>query len=69
MIAPQTVAVRRWNPLSITAIGCIAGALVVLAFGPAYLGPYLTDRITTLFIYVILAAMWNALAGYGGLVS
>ena len=24
---------------------------------------------TALFIYVILAAMWNALAGFGGLVS
>ena len=28
-----------------------------------------TDKLTTLFIYVILAAMWNALAGYAGLVS
>jgi branched-chain amino acid transport system permease protein len=27
------------------------------------------DRLTALFIYVILAAMWNALAGFGGLVS
>ena len=43
--------------------------LCVLAFGPFYLSPYLTDRFTTLFIYVIMAAMWNALAGYGGLVS
>ena len=29
----------------------------------------MTDKLTTLFIYVILAAMWNALAGYAGLVS
>jgi branched-chain amino acid transport system permease protein len=64
-----SIAVRRWSTVSITAISCIAGLLVILAFGPAYLGPNLTDRITTLFIYVILAAMWNALAGYGGLVS
>src|SRR6185312_12978115 len=27
------------------------------------------DRLTTLFIYGILALMWNALAGYAGLVS
>ena len=27
------------------------------------------DKLTTLFIYVILAVMWNALAGYCGLVS
>ena len=51
------------------AIGSLVALLVVLGFGPAYLGPYLTDRLTTLFIYVILAAMWNALAGYAGLVS
>ncbi len=65
----KSIAVRRWSTLSITAISCIVGLIVILAFGPAYLGPNLTDRITTLFIYVILAAMWNALAGYGGLVS
>ncbi len=27
------------------------------------------DRLTVLFVYVILAPMWNALAGYAGLVS
>jgi branched-chain amino acid transport system permease protein len=63
------MAVQRWNPLSIAAVASIAALLVVLAFGPLYLGANLTDRLTTLFIYVILAAMWNALAGYAGLVS
>jgi branched-chain amino acid transport system permease protein len=63
------IVVQRWNPASVIAIASLGVLLVVLAFGPAFLGPYLTDRITTLFIYVILAAMWNALAGYGGLVS
>ena len=61
--------VRRWNITSIAGVGSFVTALVVLAFGPAFLGPYLTDRLTTLFVYVILAAMWNALAGYAGLVS
>lgn len=65
--APITV--RRWSTLSITATGALAAVIALLAFGPFYLGPYLTDRITTLFIYIILAAMWNALAGYAGLVS
>ena len=32
-------------------------------------GANIVDRLTTLFIYIILAAIWNALAGYGGLVS
>jgi branched-chain amino acid transport system permease protein len=69
MIAQGSIAVRRWDALSITAIGGLCAILAVLAFGPAFLGPYLTDRVTTLFIYVILAVMWNALAGYAGLVS
>ena len=63
------ITVRRWNVASIVGVGSLLGALVVLAFGPSFLGPYLTDRLTTLFAYVILAAMWNALAGYAGLVS
>ena len=36
---------------------------------PLWLGPGAMDRLTILFVYVILAAMWNALAGYAGLVS
>ena len=27
------------------------------------------DKLTVLFIYISLAAMWNALAGYGGMIS
>ena len=27
------------------------------------------DRLTTLFVYIVLAVMWNAMSGYGGLVS
>lgn len=67
MIAAASV--RRWNAVSVSGVGAFIAALVVFAFGPFFLGPYLTDRVTTLFIYVILAAMWNALAGYAGLVS
>jgi len=63
------VAVQRWTPLSVVATCGLVGLVLVLAFGPYYLSAYLTDRLTTLFIYVIMAAMWNALAGYGGLVS
>ena len=69
MTTAGTISVKRWNALSIAGVGSLVGTIVVLAFGPAFLGPYLTDRLTTLFIYVILAAMWNALAGYAGLVS
>ena len=36
---------------------------------PVVLSANATDKLTTLYVYVILAVMWNALAGYGGLVS
>ena len=43
--------------------------VVLLAAAPQFLSAGAVDRMTALFIYVILAAMWNALAGFGGLVS
>jgi len=61
--------VRRWTNLSIgVAIG-IGVLLVFLAVGPAFIAGPVVDRLTVLFIYVSLAVMWNALAGYGGMVS
>ena len=42
---------------------------MILALLPLAFGANVTERLTTLFIYLILAAMWNALAGYAGLIS
>lgn len=69
--SPRTdaVVVRRWTSLSIATVCCLVGAQLLLAFGPLFLSASLVDRLTTLFIYGILALMWNALAGYAGLVS
>jgi branched-chain amino acid transport system permease protein len=61
--------VIRWTSSSRMATAATAGVLVLLALGPTVLGAGAQDRLTALFIYVILAAMWNALAGFGGLVS
>lgn len=69
MSVAAPILVQRWSRASIVAMGSLGAILIVVACGPAFLGPYWTDRLTTLFIYVLLAAMWNALAGYGGLVS
>ena len=68
-VSKLTFAVERWTPAS--RIGAWVFALVIALFAtaPLYLSAGLLDRLTVLFIYVILAAMWNALAGYGGLVS
>jgi branched-chain amino acid transport system permease protein len=65
----ESVSVRRWSNVSIITIIGLAGIIAILAFGPLFLGSYWTTRLTTLFIYIILAVMWNALAGYAGLVS
>ena len=69
MKAPSAVHVERWTPVSIAATAAAIGLTVLLAFGPALFGVNGIERLTTLFIYVILAVMWNALAGYGGLIS
>jgi branched-chain amino acid transport system permease protein len=61
--------VQRWTTTSIASGFGIAGLLAALALVPVALSATAVDRLTTLYVYVILAAMWNALAGYAGLVS
>lgn len=61
--------IERWTPAARIAVVSCAAVAVLLAVAPMFLNSGLIDRLTALFIYVILAAMWNALAGYGGLVS
>lgn len=61
--------VERWTRLSAATTVVTAVLLVVLAAGPLLFTANIVDSLATLFIYLILAVMWNALAGYGGLVS
>jgi branched-chain amino acid transport system permease protein len=61
--------VQRWTTASIVSSLVIAGLVAALALVPEALSDSAVDRLTTLYVYVILAAMWNALAGYAGLVS
>lgn len=63
------VTIERWTPASMSSVTFVGLLLVAMAFGPLLLGANAIDKITTLFIYVILAVTWNALAGYAGLVS
>ncbi len=69
MTAPRSFTVERWTRASVGS--GIAGACIIalLACGPVLFSINALDKLTTLFVYVILAAMWNALAGYAGLVS
>ena len=61
--------VERGSLVSRLALTVAALALAALAAGPLLFPESALDRITSLFVYVILALMWNALAGYAGLVS
>jgi branched-chain amino acid transport system permease protein len=65
----QRYRVQRWTTLSYAAFAATALLVVALAFVPPALGTNVTQQLTSLLILVILAVMWNALAGYGGLVS
>ena len=63
------IAIERWTRTSVAAVAVAVLLVVAAAFGPLVLDANAIDKLTTLFIYVILGAMWNALAGYAGLVS
>jgi branched-chain amino acid transport system permease protein len=67
--ALATARVTRWTVPSIVTVSLVVAAQLVLVAGPLFLSPNSVERLTTLFIYGILALMWNALAGYAGLLS
>ena len=69
MNAQTTFRVERWTAASRTAIAVVIALAVIAAIAPFWLGPGAMDRLTILIVYIILAVMWNALAGYAGLVS
>lgn len=69
MTAQSSVTVERWTRESRIALIVAMLAAVVLMLGPTLFNANVVDRLTTLFIYVILAVTWNALVGYCGLVS
>ncbi|MFC4216280.1 branched-chain amino acid ABC transporter permease [Pseudophaeobacter arcticus] len=61
--------IHRWTWQSQLTFALAAGVIAILGLVPSFASDGVIERLTVLFIYVILAAMWNALAGYGGLVS
>lgn len=66
---PVAFTVERWSWLSKASVSAVVAGQVLLALAPLVLDAGAIDRLTTLYIYGILALMWNALAGYAGLVS
>lgn len=69
MNTPSSSRVARWSPLSLSAVAAVAGMQLLLALLPLVTPAAWVERLTVLFIYGILALMWNALAGYAGLLS
>jgi branched-chain amino acid transport system permease protein len=63
------ISIQRWTNLSVGVAIIVGLALVLLVAGPAFMPESMLDKLTVLFIYILLAAMWNALAGYGGMIS
>jgi branched-chain amino acid transport system permease protein len=63
------VRVERWTRTSRLFTGGLGGLVVLLAVVPLVFDPDVVQKLTTLLILVLLAVMWNALAGYGGLLS
>lgn len=61
--------VQRWTRRSILCTAAVVALQLLLLAGPGVFSANLLDHLTTLFVYVLLAVTWNALAGYGGLVS
>lgn len=61
--------VERWSTWSRLSVALVLLAQVAFALAPWILADGTIERLTVLFIYGILALMWNVLAGYAGLVS
>jgi len=67
--APATTTIRRWNRLSAGFTGGFGLVIVALAFVPVVAHASTVQDLTALLTLILMAVMWNALAGYGGLVS
>jgi branched-chain amino acid transport system permease protein len=61
--------VQRWTRTSMLFTSGTGLVALALAAVPLVFDPDVVQKLTNLLILVILAAMWNALAGYGGLLS
>jgi branched-chain amino acid transport system permease protein len=59
----------RWTRAGKSTVAFSVFALAALALAPLFLPATAVDRLTTLWVYVLLAVIWNLLAGFAGLVS
>jgi branched-chain amino acid transport system permease protein len=67
--SPRPFIFERWNRAGKTTVILSAVLLAALLVAPLLLPASAIDKLTTLWVYVILAVVWNLLAGFAGLVS
>ena len=67
--AAAGVAVSRWSLAATVTVALSGIALAVLAAAPYLAGTGITQALVTLFLLVSMAALWNLLAGYAGMIS
>lgn len=63
------VKVKRATRTSIAGLVVIVPLLAILGLAPYYVSRGFQGSLVTLFSLIVLATMWNLLAGYGGMVS
>ncbi|HXN11448.1 MAG TPA: branched-chain amino acid ABC transporter permease [Steroidobacteraceae bacterium] len=68
-LAKPNARILRWTRLSGGFTSGFGLLVVAMIFVPLALGANAVQDMTLLLTYVLMAVMWNALAGYGGLVS
>lgn len=69
MTAVAGATVYRWTQASAIRTSLIGLLVLGLFVVPGLVDVAITQKLTGLWILVLMAAMWNGLAGYGGLVS
>ena len=67
--AAPSLRVQRWTLVSGAFTSSGVALIAALAFVPVVMSENAMQKLTSLYVLVILAVMWNALAGFGGLVS
>lgn len=60
---------ERWTQAGRNTVWSSVVALIILCVAPFVLPASWVDKLTTLWIYILLAVVWNLLAGFAGLVS
>lgn len=60
---------ERWTKEGKTTVRLSGFVLFLLFLAPLLLPATAVDKLTTLWVYMLLAVVWNLLAGYAGLVS